>query len=164
MAICGRCGAWAEPPALERGEDGGLRSVCPACGYREPFVQRPLWWISGSPGAGKSALTPLLRERLPGWVVFEGEAIDYWRFEGEPGEYGSLHNQWLKVAREITANGVPVVVLATALPEQLDACTMHNRFSAPHSAPSSCQIVDFPVRLPEQPQYLLVDGLEPEYL
>jgi hypothetical protein len=95
-------------------------------------VQRPLWWISGSPGAGKSALTPLLRARLPGWVVFEGEAIDYWRFEGKPGEYSSLHNQWLKVAHEIAVNAIPVVVLATALPEQLDACTMRNRFSAIH--------------------------------
>jgi hypothetical protein len=131
MAICAACGEWTEPPRLMTIESA-LYNVCPQCGYREPFVQRPLWWIAGSPGSGKSTLTPLLRARLPDCIVFEGEAIDFWRFEGPASDYSSLYNQWLKVAWEIASNDRPVVMLATALPEQLDACTMQNRFSAIH--------------------------------
>jgi hypothetical protein len=129
MAICTSCGEWTEPPVLDR-DDGGLIVVCPHCQYREPFTQYPLWWIAGSPGAGKTTLIPLLRRYLPGYIVFEGEAIDFWRFEGEPGDYSSLHNQWLKVAYEIALNGPPVVFIATAFPDQLDACTMRSRFSS----------------------------------
>jgi len=75
---------------------------------------------------------PLLRLSLPDYIVFEfeGEAIDFWRFDGEPGDYSSLYNQWLKVAYEIALNGSPVVFIATALPEQLNACTMRSRFSS----------------------------------
>lgn len=129
MAICNACGEWTEPPILE--DQGDLiETVCPQCGYREPFARHPLWWIAGSSGSGKTTLVPLLRRHLPGYVVFEGEAIDYWRFEGEPGEYSSLHNQWLKVAHEIALNGYPVVFVATAAPAELDACTLRGRFSA----------------------------------
>ena len=129
MAICTNCGEWTEPPILDR--DGSIPvTVCPHCHHREPFTQHPLWWIAGSSGSGKSTLAPLLRRYLPEYMVFEGEAIDFWRFEGELGDYSSLYNQWLKVAHEIALNGPPVVFIATALPEQLDACTMRSRFSS----------------------------------
>jgi len=129
MAICITCGEWTEPPILDH-EGSVPVSVCPHCHHREPFTQYPLWWIAGSSGAGKSTLAPLLRLYLPDYVVFEGEAIDFWRFEGELDDYSALYNQWLKVAYEIALNGLSVVVVSTALPEQLDACTMCSRFSA----------------------------------
>ena len=131
MAICAACGEWTEPPLIQRAGAAAF-VACPRCGHREPFTQQPLWFIAGSPGSGKSALVPLLRRRLRECIVFESEAIDFWRFEGEPGEYSSLFNQWLKVAWEVAVNGVPVVFVAMALPEQLDACTFRSRFSAIH--------------------------------
>ncbi|MGN6671954.1 MAG: hypothetical protein ACTHMA_01560 [Thermomicrobiales bacterium] len=152
MAICVACGAWTEPPHLVT-SDGTLYSVCPECDYREPFVQWPLWWIAGSPGAGKSTLTPLLRARLPECIVFEGEAIDFWRFEGPASDYSSLYNQWLKVAWEIASNDRPVVMLATALPEQLDACTLRNRFSAMHYLGLVCAEATQAARLRARPAW-----------
>jgi len=128
MAICTACGVWTEPPVLVR-DSAGMGMACPHCGHTEPFAQYPLCWIGGSSGSGKSTLVPLLRLCLPGYVVFEGEAIDFWRFDGPPGDYGSLYNQWLKVGYEIALNGCPVVIAATALPAQLEACTMRCRFT-----------------------------------
>jgi len=89
MAICAACGEWTEPPVLERGGASAVVIVCPRCRHREPLTQQPLWWVAGAPGSGKSTLAPLLRRQLPDCVVFEGEAIDFWRFEGEPGDYSS---------------------------------------------------------------------------
>jgi hypothetical protein len=129
MQICIQCGGWIASPTFERPDPNTLFLVCPHCQGREPFAQYPLWWISGSSGAGKSALAPLLRRALPEGIIFEGEAIDFWRFAGEPGDYSSLYNQWLKVAREIAMSGRPVVFLATALPDQLDACTLRPCFA-----------------------------------
>src|SRR5579875_3646418 len=109
MAICNNCGEWTEPPVIEREGTLATVSVCPHCRHREPFAQYPLWWIAGSSGSGKSTLAPLLRRILTDFIVFEGEAIDFWRFDGEPGDYSSLYNQWLKVAYEISLNNRPVV-------------------------------------------------------
>lgn len=128
MAICERCGAWLEPTALDQASTP-LCLVCPHCGHREVLVQHPLWWITGSSGSGKSTLMPHLRRTLPEYVVFDGEAIDYWRFNGPPGDYSSLYNQWLKVAHQIALGERPVVFVATAYPHQLDACTFRHYFA-----------------------------------
>lgn len=127
--ICAECGEWTEPPVLDH-DEGAIVVVCPHCRSRAPFTQYSLCWIGGSAGSGKSTLAPLLRRYLPAHIVFEGETIDFWRFEGEPSDYSSLYNQWLKVAYEIALNGYPVVFIATALPDQLNACTMRTRFTA----------------------------------
>lgn len=128
MAICNGCGAWLEPSAIER--DGtGVWLVCSGCGLREVFSQFPLWWITGSSGSGKSAVIPLLRRILPEFVVFDGEAIDFWRFDGAASDYSSLYNQWLKVVHQIALHGQRVICVATAVPEQIDACTFRHYFS-----------------------------------
>jgi hypothetical protein len=127
MAICNACGAWLEPAALVR-DGAAVTIVCPHCGYREPFPQYPLWWVTGSSGSGKSTLLPHLRRALPEFVVFDGEAIDFWRFDGPPGDYSSLYNQWLKVVHQIALHGHRVVCVATALPEQIAACSFRHYF------------------------------------
>lgn len=162
MAVCANCGEWTEPPVIEEDSSSRAFVICPHCHHRAPFTRRPLWWIAGSPGAGKTALTPLLRRRLPDCVVFEGEAIDFWRFEGTPGEYASLYNQWLKVTWEIALNDVPVVFLGIALPEQLDACTFRSRFSAVHFLGLVCDAPVQAARLQARPAWRRADS--PEFI
>lgn len=138
---------------LERRGPATVYSVCPHCGHRAPFTQHPLWWIGGSAGAGKTTLAPLLRQELSGYVVFEGEAIDFWRFQGDPGDYSSLYNQWLKVAYEIALNGTRVVFLGIATPEQLDACTLRSRFSNLHYLGLVCDAAVQATRLRARPAW-----------
>lgn len=126
--ICPRCGEWTERPRVEEiGDPARALAHCAVCGAAIPFDRFPLWFVTGSSGAGKTTLGPLLRPLLPGWVVFEGEAIGFWRFGDEHG-YGALYEQWLKVAREVAANGPPVLMLAMALPEQLATCPSRRHF------------------------------------
>lgn len=126
--ICARCGEWMDHPSVESRGPSPAFAACPRCGYRNPFDRHPLWFIAGSSGTGKTALAPLLRPELPDCVVFEAEAIDYWRFRDEHG-YAPLYDQWLKVAREIALNRVPVVMLGIAMPDQLDASPLRAYFS-----------------------------------
>lgn len=128
MAICNGCGAWLEPSALAR-DGAGTWIACPQCGHREPFPQYPLWFIIGSSGSGKSTIIPLLRRALPEFVIFDSEAIDFWRFEGPASDYSSLYNQWLKVVHQIALHGQRAICVATAVPEQLDACTFRHYFA-----------------------------------
>jgi hypothetical protein len=117
-----------EPSAIER-DVAGVWLVCTECGLRETFPQFPLWWITGSSGSGKSALIPLLRRMLPEFVVFDGEAIDFWRFDGPASDYSSLYNQWLKVVHQLALHGQRFICVATAVPEQINACTFRHHFS-----------------------------------
>jgi hypothetical protein len=131
MRICECCGTWLEPTAIDRSTDPA-RFVCPVCGRHETLVRYPLWWIAGSSGAGKSALMPHLRRALPEYVVFEGEAIDFWRFADADGDYAALYDQWLKVAYEIARGERLVVFIATAYPVQLARCPFGNYFAPLH--------------------------------
>lgn len=131
MRICERCGAWPEPTRIDRSIDPA-QFACLACGHREMLVRYPLWWIAGSSGAGKSTLTPQLRRALPEYVVFEGEAIDFWRFADADGDYAALYDQWLKVAYAIARGEQPVVFIATAYPAQLARCPFGHYFAPLH--------------------------------
>ncbi len=137
MAICTVCGAWLEPSALDFSSNPNA-IVCPNCGHRERLIRHPLWFIAGSSGSGKSTLMPYLRRALPECVVFEGEAIDFWRYGDSPTGYAALHNQWLKVAHQIALGERPVVFVAIAYPQQLAACPFHHYFSPLHFLGLTC--------------------------
>lgn len=152
MRICERCGAWLEPATLDDTIEPA-QFVCPACGHRETLVRYPLWWIAGSSGAGKSALMPHLRRALPEYVLFEGEAIDFWRFEESPGDYAALHNQWLKVAYEIARGERPVVFVAIAYPAQLARCSFMRYFAPFHYLGLVCPAATQRARLLARPAW-----------
>lgn len=156
MWICERCGAWLEATALDP-TPMGMTILCPHCRHREPFVQDPLWWITGAPGAGKSSVLPHLRRALLDYVVFDGEAIDFWRFTGESGDYTPLYDQWLKVGHQLALNQRPLVIVATALPAQLDACRCRAYFSTIHYLGLVCPPVEQERRLQARPTWRKAD-------
>jgi hypothetical protein len=146
--ICARCGQWIDRPLAQEGSTVS----CPHC--RESFeVERHrLWFVAGSSGSGKTTLAPLLRERLPGCVVFECEAVHYWLFSLEPG-YASLHNQWLQVAHEIALNGRPTVLVGTAEPETLDAQPSRGYFERVDYMGLVCDAAEQEARLRARPAW-----------
>lgn len=151
MWICEGCGAWLEATALAP-TAAGMTIACPACDYREPFVQEPLWWITGSPGSGKSSLIPHLRRALPEWFIFDGEAVDFWRFR-EGDSYTALYDQWLKVGHQVALNGRPLLIVATALPAQIDACPCRAYFAAIHFLGLVCPAAEQEHRLRARPAW-----------
>ena len=156
MWICEGCGAWLEATALDP-TPAGMTIRCPGCGYREPFIQGALWWVTGSPGSGKSSLLPHLRRALPDHVVFDGEAIDFWRSTDEPGDYAPLYDQWLKVGHQVALNGRPLVIVATALPAQLDACRCRAYFATIHYLGLVCPPAEQERRLQARPAWRQAD-------
>ena len=64
LYVCDRCGAWLDPPCVERDE-----AVCDACGLRTPFVRLPLYQFTGASGTGKSAVAARLEAQVPDHVA-----------------------------------------------------------------------------------------------
>lgn len=160
--ICEQCGTWMERPAVQDRGSVLAFAVCASCRYANPIERFPLWFVSGSSGSGKTALAPLLRTLLPASIVFEGEAIDYWRFQGRDGGYAPLYDQWLKVARELAANHRPVVLIAMATPDQLDASPWRRYFSAVHFLGLVCDDAVQAARLLARPAWR--NSASPEFI
>ena len=160
--ICAHCGGWLDRPAIEdRGPQAAI-AHCPHCGHANPIERFPLWFVSGSSGSGKTTLAPLLRTLLPAGIVLEGEAIDYWRFQNPDGGYAPLYDQWLKVARELAANHRPVVLIAMATPDQLDASPWRRYFSALHFLGLVCDDAVQAARLLTRPAWR--NSASPEFI
>lgn len=160
--ICAQCGGWMEQPVVEERVPKAAVALCPHCGHVNSIERFPLWFISGSSGSGKTTLTPLLRRQLPDYVVFEAEAIDYWRFRDTNGNYAPLYDQWLKVAREIAANHRPVLLLGMATPEHLAASPWRRYFSNIHCLGLVCDEAVQAARLRARPAWR--NAASPEFM
>ena len=127
--VCPNCGEYCVEKSIDT---TGPFAVCPYCHYAHPFLQQPLFIISGASGAGKTtvglALVPTLKE-----CVVMGSDILWGMVPATPEDnYRSYRNLWLRVAKNIGQAGRPVVLCGTALPEQFEGCPERRYFSTLH--------------------------------
>lgn len=115
---CTGCGGWVEPEV-----DGDAQIVrCPDCGHVAPMRILPLFIVTGTSGAGKTAVLPHLRPLLPDWEIFETDIL--W---DSGGDWRFVRANWLRVAHSIAQSGRPTILCGTHVPEDMDACD-HRRF------------------------------------
>jgi hypothetical protein len=116
------CNACDEPVLLQ--QVGGVAG-CPACGHVDPaIVIRPLFVVTGASGSGKTTIFPELLTRLAGWcVVFDVDwLIDPLARAAKDGQidWAAFTDTWLHVAHGVAQNGLPALLLAPFIPENLD--------------------------------------------
>ena len=68
--VCDRCGLYAADMSIECRDDQSV-AVCPSCGHAHPFVQLPLYIVTGASGTGKSTVVPLLAKQAQTHVVLD---------------------------------------------------------------------------------------------
>jgi hypothetical protein len=112
--VCPKCGEYSVEKTIEA---SGPLAICPCCGYAHPFLQLPLFLITGPSGAGKTTicleLVPLLRE----CVILESDIL-WGAVPATPeNNYRYYRNLWLRVAKNVGQSGRPVVLCGTAIPE-----------------------------------------------
>jgi len=111
----------------------GPRAICPSCGAAQPFLQLPLFVVTGASAAGKSTLAldlvPALREEA---VVLDADILWAPEFNNPQDEYRRFREVWLRLAKNIGQSGLPVVLLGTFLPDQLEKLRERRYFSALH--------------------------------
>jgi hypothetical protein len=105
--VCPQCGEYSVEKTID---PSGPFAICPFCHYAHPFLQQPLFIITGPSGVGKTTiclkLIPLLKE----CVVMESDIL-WGAFPATPeNNYRDYRNMWLRVAKNIGQAGRPVVL------------------------------------------------------
>lgn len=133
-------------------------AICPHCGHRQPFVQLPLFVITGASGTGKSTLCQIMPQRMTGVVFLEMDI--YWQeaFNTPEDGYRAHRELCLRTAKNIQQAGLPVVLCGSCVPEQLTACEESRYFSAIHYLALVCSDDAIAARLQARPPWRNTDS------
>ncbi len=150
FGVCPNCGEYSVEKSLD---PSGPYAVCPHCHYAHPFLQQPLFIISGASGAGKTTVCLSLISILHECVVLEQDIL--WGMVPATPEdnYRSYRNVWLRIAKNIGQSGRPVVLCGTALPEQLEVCPERRYFSTLYYLTLVCDDDLLVERLQRRPEW-----------
>ena len=145
--VCPRCGAYTVEKTID---PSGPFAICPFCHYAHPFLQLPLFIISGT---GKSTICLALVPRLQECVVIESDIL-WGRVPTTPEDnYRDYRNTWLRVAKNISQAGRPVVLGGTALPDQFEDCPERRYFTTLHYLALVCDDDLLAQRLQDRPAW-----------
>jgi ABC-type dipeptide/oligopeptide/nickel transport system ATPase subunit len=124
--ICPNCGEYHPDKIIV---SSGSYAVCPNCGFKHKFIQLPLFILSGASGTGKSTVSLALADKMKEVVVMDSDIL--WRRELEqPGtDLREYRETWLRVCKNISQSGKPVVLCGAAVPEHFEACVERRYFS-----------------------------------
>ena len=129
--VCDRCGLYAADMSIECRDDQSV-AVCPSCGHAHPFLQLPLYIVTGSSGTGKSTVVPLLTKQAQTHVVLDTDILWESRYNTPEDNYRAYREMWLRIAKNINQSGRPVILCGTAMPEQLEPCLERRYFTVIH--------------------------------
>lgn len=127
--VCPQCGEYSEEKTIDV---HGPFAICPVCGYAHRFERLPLFIVTGASGSGKSTIGLALVSRLRECVVIESDIL--WRpeFDTPLDGYRTYRNLWLRLAKNISQNGRPVVLIGSAVPQQFEPCPERRYFAELH--------------------------------
>ncbi|MGZ6286091.1 MAG: AAA family ATPase [Ktedonobacterales bacterium] len=127
--VCPQCGEYLEEKAIDV---RGPFAICPVCGYAHHFERLPLFIVSDASGSGKSTLALALVRQLHECVVMESDILWLPEFDTPEDGYRAYRNLWLRLAKNISQSGRPVVLIGSAVPEQFEACSERRYFGELH--------------------------------
>lgn len=112
-------------------EDG--KSIkCPSCGHIEKINRMPLFIITGASGAGKSTVCRQLFLKEKDYIVMESDILWNSYFNHPENNYREYREVWLRMCKNISQIGKPVVLCGCAVPEQFENCLERRYFSEIH--------------------------------
>jgi len=133
----------------------GPFAICPECGYKHKFQQLPLLIVSGASGAGKSTVCQHLLGRVTQAVLLDADIL--WRPEFNTPEtnYQNYFETWLRVCKNISQSGRPVVLCGAGVgvPENLETRIERRYFSEIHYLALTCSDETLSKRLGQRPDW-----------
>ena len=146
--VCPNCGEYRADKAIA---PEGAYAICPDCRFRHKFVRLPLFILTGASGAGKSTVCLGLVAKMKEVVVMESDIL--WRAEFDQPEtnYRDYRETWLRVCKNISQAGRPVVLCGVGVPAQFEQCIERRYFSELHYLALICDAQILVSRLRDRP-------------
>ena len=110
----------------------GPYAVCPHCAHQHEFLRLPLFVITGASGVGKSSTCLALVAKTKDFVVMDSDILWRSEFDQPATDYRNYREMWLRVCKNISQAGKPVVLCGASLPEQFEQCIERRYFSVIH--------------------------------
>jgi adenylate kinase family enzyme len=127
--VCPNCGEYRADKIIA---PEGAYAICPSCRFRCKFLRLPLFILTGASGVGKSTVCLGLAAKMKNVVVMESDIL--WRPEFNQPEtnYRDYRETWLRVCKNISQAGKPVVLCGVGDPTQFEQCIERRYFSELH--------------------------------
>ena len=150
LNVCPRCGEYSTDPQIE---PAGPFAVCASCGFRQKFLRLPLFVVTGANGTGKSTVARRLVGAAVDYVCFDGDALWEPRYEAAADGLAAFQSLLLRVARDISQSGRPVVLMAGGIPDQFEASPERRYFADIHYLALVCEDAELLARLRARPAW-----------
>jgi predicted kinase len=161
MNVCYQCGLYRADKKID---PAGPYAICPECGYKHPFQHLPLFIVSGASGTGKTAVCQHLTGKITQAVLLDSDIL--WRpeFNTPNTNYQGFFETWLRVCKNISQSGRPVVLFGAGLgvPENIENCIERRYFSKTHYLALVCSDEILAERLQQRPVWR--GAREPAYI
>ena len=148
--VCPDCGEYRADKIIV---PEGAYAVCPNCGFQHRFIRLPLFILTGASGVGKTTVCLALAAKLKEFVVMESDIL--WRDEfNQPAtDYRNYRETWLRVCKNISQAGKPVVLCGAGVPAQFEQCIERRYFSNLHYLALVCDDETLTSRLRNRPAW-----------
>ena len=142
--VCSNCGEYRADKTIV---PGGVYAICPNCRFRYEFVRLPLFILTGASGVGKSTVCLALAAKMKDVVVMESDILWRAEFNQPETDYREYRETWLRVCKNISQAGTPVVLCGVGVPTQFEQCIERRYFSELHYLALVCDDQILPSRL-----------------
>ena len=148
--VCPNCGEYRADKIIV---PQGAYAVCPDCGFEHEFIRLPLFILTGASGVGKTTTCLALAAQAKEFVVMESDIL--WRDEfNQPAtDYRDYRETWLRVCKNISQAGKPVILCGAGVPAQFEQCTERRYFSNIHYMALVCEDEILASRLRNRPAW-----------
>ena len=148
--VCPNCGEYRADKIIE---PEGPYAVCPHCEYQHKFIRLPLFVLTGASGVGKTTTCLALGATAKEFVVMESDILWREEFNQPTTDYRNYRETWLRVCKNISQAGKPVVLCGAGIPSQFEACVERRYFSDIHYLALVCEDKVLASRLRDRPAW-----------
>jgi 2-phosphoglycerate kinase len=148
--VCPKCGELRADKIIL---PDGPYAVCPHCEYQHKFLRLPLFVITGASGVGKSSTCLALAAKTKDFVVIDSDILWRSEFDQPDTDYRNYREMWLRVCKNISQAGKPVILCGASLPEQFEECIERRYFSEIHYLAVVCSDEALESRLRSRPAW-----------
>jgi broad-specificity NMP kinase len=129
LNICVNCKKYSVEKEISSDGDA---MTCTHCGYSQEIKRMPLFIITGASGAGKSTISAQLFQKEKDYIVMESDILWNNYYNTPENNYREFREVWLRMCKNISQAGKPVVLCGCAVPEQYENCLERRYFSQIH--------------------------------